>query len=137
MKPITVAIAIDAASSPIWRRAIRRAPRKSRPSPCMTQARRQPQHPEALIHSSNIVLAQVGDQMGAQRMMTFHALGFAERPISNCPRAACPLAAGSARLWTRVSTTTVPMAMVLDHPAASGLRLCGDGTAASGARPRC
>jgi cell division protein FtsI (penicillin-binding protein 3) len=66
--------------------------------------------PEALIHSSNIVLAQVGDQIGAQRMMdTFHKLGFAERPHIELPARGMPIwpRPDSHGLWTRVSTTTV------------------------------
>lgn len=66
--------------------------------------------PEALIHSSNIVLAQVGDQIGAQRMMdTFHKLGFAQRPQIELPARGMPIwpRPDSHGLWTRVSTTTV------------------------------
>ncbi|WP_343609915.1 penicillin-binding protein 2 [Novosphingobium sp.] len=66
--------------------------------------------PEALIHSSNIVLAQLGDQIGPQRMMdTFHRLGFGERPHIELPARGAPIwpRPDSHGLWTRVSNTTV------------------------------
>lgn len=66
--------------------------------------------PEALIHSSNIVLAQLGDQIGPQRMMdTFRRLGFGERPHIELPARGAPIwpRPDSHGLWTRVSNTTV------------------------------
>jgi cell division protein FtsI (penicillin-binding protein 3) len=45
--------------------------------------------PETLIHSSNIVSAQIADQLGSRRMKQVMAdLGFNERPYIELPRAA-------------------------------------------------
>ena len=61
--------------------------------------------PEALIHSSNIVLAQVGDEIGGDRLnATLRGLGFAERPYIELPARGMPW---FPRSWARVTTTTV------------------------------
>jgi len=61
--------------------------------------------PEALIHSSNIVLAQIGDEIGSARLSaTLRALGFSERPYIELPARGMPLLP---REWSRVTTTTV------------------------------
>ncbi|MEY4160919.1 MAG: hypothetical protein RLZZ136_1540, partial [Pseudomonadota bacterium] len=61
--------------------------------------------PEALIHSSNIVLAQIGDQLGGDRInATLRSLGFAERPYIELPARGTPW---FPRTWARVTTTTV------------------------------
>lgn len=64
---------------------------------------------EALIHSSNIVLAQVGDQLGAQRMQsTLKALGFSERPYIELPARGRPTWPRGDKngVWSRVTTVT-------------------------------
>jgi cell division protein FtsI (penicillin-binding protein 3) len=64
---------------------------------------------EALIHSSNIVLAQVGDQLGAARMQpTLQALGFSERPYIELPARGRPgwPRGDSHGVWSRVTTIT-------------------------------
>jgi cell division protein FtsI (penicillin-binding protein 3) len=64
---------------------------------------------EALIHSSNIVLAQVGDQLGSQKMQTtLQALGFNERPYIELPAKGRPSWPRGDRngVWSRVTTVT-------------------------------
>jgi cell division protein FtsI (penicillin-binding protein 3) len=62
--------------------------------------------PEALIHSSNIVTAQVGDQLGAARLeQTMRSLGMNERPYIELPARGMPLWPGSD--WSRITTMTV------------------------------
>ena len=70
--------------------------------------------PEALVHSSNIVLAQVGDQLGGPRLKaTMQALGFDRRPVIELPAKGAPLwprdATGRSSLgpWSRITTMTV------------------------------
>ncbi len=62
--------------------------------------------PEALIHSSNIVTAQVADQLGAARLnMTMRSLGFDERPYIELPAKGFPIwPKGN---WSRITTMTV------------------------------
>lgn len=62
--------------------------------------------PEALIHSSNIVTAQVADQLGGERLnATMRALGMNERPYIELPAKGFPLwPKGS---WSRITTMTV------------------------------
>ncbi len=67
--------------------------------------------PEALVHSSNIVLAQVGDELGgAQLNATLRALGFDARPIIELPARGVPKFQGhdwkAVDHWSRVTTTT-------------------------------
>ena len=66
--------------------------------------------PEALIHSSNIVTAQVADQLGGQRLeATMRALAFNERPYIELPAKGFPLwpRSGSNGQWSRITTMTV------------------------------
>lgn len=61
--------------------------------------------PEALIHSSNIVMAQVGDELGGQRLnLTLRSLGFDTKAYIELPARGQP---GYPREWSRVTTTTV------------------------------
>lgn len=62
--------------------------------------------PEALIHSSNIVTAQVADQLGATRFnATMRSLGMNERPYIELPARGFPLWPGGE--WSRITTMTV------------------------------
>ncbi len=62
--------------------------------------------PEALIHSSNIVTAQVADELGGPRLnATMRALGFAERPFIELPAKGFPLWPRGE--WARITTMTV------------------------------
>jgi cell division protein FtsI (penicillin-binding protein 3) len=66
--------------------------------------------PEALIHSSNIVTAQIADKLGGPALRrTMMQLGMNERPISNCLRGASSLAPGNRCQgdWARITTMTV------------------------------
>lgn len=70
--------------------------------------------PEALVHSSNIVTAQVGDALGPARLKaTMQALGFDKRPAIELPARGAPLwprdATGrsNAGAWSRITTMTV------------------------------
>ena len=61
--------------------------------------------PEALIHSSNIVLAQVGDELGGERLgLALRSLGFDAKPYIELPARGMPW---FPREWSRVTTTTV------------------------------
>jgi len=62
--------------------------------------------PEALIHSSNIVTAQVADQLGGERLnATMRALGMDERPYIELPARGFPIwPKGN---WSRITTMTV------------------------------
>lgn len=62
--------------------------------------------PEALVHSSNIVTAQVADQLGGERLnATMRALGMNERPYIELPARGFPLwPKGN---WSRITTMTV------------------------------
>ena len=65
---------------------------------------------EALIHSSNIVTAQVADQLGGARLKaTMQSLGFAERPYIELPAKGFPLwpRGDSHGNWSRITTMTV------------------------------
>jgi cell division protein FtsI (penicillin-binding protein 3) len=66
IKPITVAIAIDAASSRTWPALSGGAAEVAAITVHDRSYGASLNIPEALIHSSNIVLAQVGDQIGAR-----------------------------------------------------------------------
>ena len=62
--------------------------------------------PEALIHSSNIVTAQVADQLGAARLSaTMRSLGMNERPYIELPAKGFPL--WPTGEWSRITTMTV------------------------------
>ncbi len=62
--------------------------------------------PEALIHSSNIVTAQVADELGGARLnTTMRSLGMNERPYIELPAKGFPLWPGGK--WSRITTMTV------------------------------
>ena len=62
--------------------------------------------PEALIHSSNIVTAQVGDALGGARLnATLRALGMDQRPIIELPARGFPIYPKGD--WSRITTMTV------------------------------
>jgi cell division protein FtsI (penicillin-binding protein 3) len=62
--------------------------------------------PEALIHSSNIVSAQVGDQVGGDRLKaTMISLGFNRRPSIELPARGFPLFPKGK--WPRITTMTI------------------------------
>ncbi|KPF93781.1 peptidoglycan glycosyltransferase [Novosphingobium sp. AAP83] len=67
--------------------------------------------PEALIHSSNIVTAQIADKLGSARMKsTMAALGMLERPYIELPARGFPISprsSGKGGQWSRLSTMTV------------------------------
>ena len=67
--------------------------------------------PEALIHSSNIVTAQVADQLGGPAMkQTMIALGMNARPVIELPARGFPLfprETDKAGNWARITTMTV------------------------------
>ncbi len=62
--------------------------------------------PEALVHSSNIVTAQVADELGGARLnATMRALGMNERPYIELPARGFPLWPKGD--WSRITTMTV------------------------------
>jgi len=62
--------------------------------------------PEALIHSSNIVTAQIADELGGQRLKaTMQSLGMNERPFVELPARGFPLWPRGD--WARITTMTV------------------------------
>jgi cell division protein FtsI (penicillin-binding protein 3) len=62
--------------------------------------------PESLIHSSNIVTAQVADELGAARLnATMRALAMNERPYIELPARGMPLWPHGD--WSRITTMTV------------------------------
>ena len=67
--------------------------------------------PEALIHSSNIVTAQIADKLGSARLRsTMAALGMNERPYIELPARGFPLwprGTGKGGEWSRITTMTV------------------------------
>ncbi len=66
--------------------------------------------PEALIHSSNIVTAQVADQLGGEALKaTMTALGFNARPFIELPAKGFPIwpHGDSHGAWSRITTMTV------------------------------
>ena len=96
---------------------------------------------EALIHSSNIVLAQVGDQLGAQKMQTtLKALGFNERPYIELPARGRPIWPRGDKngVWSRVTTVTASyghgFSITPLHLASAYSAMVNGG---SGARPPC
>jgi cell division protein FtsI (penicillin-binding protein 3) len=62
--------------------------------------------PEALIHSSNIVTAQVADQLGGPKLnATMRSLGMNERPYIELPARGFPIWPSGE--WSRITTMTV------------------------------
>jgi len=62
--------------------------------------------PEALIHSSNIVTAQIADELGGPRLnATMRSLGMNERPYIELPARGFPLWPKGE--WARITTMTV------------------------------
>ena len=62
--------------------------------------------PEALIHSSNIVIAQVGDQLGGERLnATLRSLGMDQRAAIELPARGFPIYPKGK--WSRITTMTV------------------------------
>ena len=62
--------------------------------------------PEALIHSSNIVTAQVGDELGGERLnATLRSLGMDQRPAIELPARGFPIYPKGN--WSRITTMTV------------------------------
>jgi cell division protein FtsI (penicillin-binding protein 3) len=62
--------------------------------------------PETLIHSSNIVTAQIADELGGEKLKaTMQALGMNERPYIELPAKGHPLWPGGD--WARITTMTV------------------------------
>jgi cell division protein FtsI (penicillin-binding protein 3) len=62
--------------------------------------------PDALIHSSNVVTAQIGDKLGGVRLrQTMMSLGFNERPYIELPAKGFPLWPKGD--WARITTMTV------------------------------
>lgn len=113
MKPITVAAAIDAGViTDLAKRYPAGAPLKIANFEIHDDENFGPSLniPEALVHSSNIVLAQVGDQLGAHRLrQTMESLGFKERPFIELPARGMPLwpRAEDHGEWSRITTMTV------------------------------
>jgi cell division protein FtsI (penicillin-binding protein 3) len=108
-KPITVAAALDAgtvtdlgrryqASQPIAIGGFRI--RDSHPIGASLTV------PQSLIHSSNIVTAQIADELGGARLnATMQALGFNQRPQIELPARGFPLWPRGD--WSRITTMTV------------------------------
>lgn len=62
--------------------------------------------PEALVHSSNVVLAQVGEELGGERLSaTLRSLGFDRRPLIELPARGMPT--WPRGKWSDVTTTTI------------------------------
>jgi cell division protein FtsI (penicillin-binding protein 3) len=62
--------------------------------------------PQSLIHSSNIVTAQIGDELGAQRLRQYMVdLGMNERPYIEVPGRGMPIWPGDN--WPRITGMTV------------------------------
>jgi cell division protein FtsI (penicillin-binding protein 3) len=62
--------------------------------------------PEALVHSSNVVLAQVGEELGGERLgATLRSLGFDRRAIIELPGRGMPT--WPKGKWSEVTTTTI------------------------------
>lgn len=62
--------------------------------------------PESLIHSSNVVTAQIADELGSNRMKTtMQSLGMNERPYIELPARGMPLWRDGK--WPRITTMTV------------------------------
>ena len=108
-KPITVAAAIDAGTvTDLSRRYQATRPiaiggfqiRDSHPFGGSLNV------PEALIHSSNVVTAQIADELGGARLnATMRSLGMNERPYIELPARGFPLWPRGD--WSRITTMTV------------------------------
>ena len=62
--------------------------------------------PETLIHSSNIVTAQIADELGGEKLKaTMQSLGFNERPYIELPARGFPI--WRKGKWARITTMTV------------------------------
>lgn len=107
-KPITVAAAIDAGTVTSMARRYPAAPLHIggftiKDSHAMGASLNVP---EALIHSSNVVTAQVADELGAARLnATMRALGMNERPYIELPARGFPLWPKGD--WARITNMTV------------------------------
>lgn len=108
-KPITIAAAIDAGVvTDLSRRypaghPLKVGDREIRDSHYLGESLN---IPEALIHSSNIVTAQVADQLGGPRLnATMRSLGMNERPYIELPARGFPIWPGGE--WSRITTMTV------------------------------
>jgi cell division protein FtsI (penicillin-binding protein 3) len=108
-KPITVASAIDAGTvRDLGRRyqasrALSIGGYKIRDSHALGESLNVP---EALIHSSNIVTAQIADELGGKRLeKTMRSLGMNERPYIELPARGFPLWPDGK--WSRITTMTV------------------------------
>ncbi len=108
-KPITVAAAIDAGTVTDMSRRYQ----ASRPLKIGAATIRDSHAfsgslniPEALIHSSNVVTAQIADQLGGARLnATMRSLGMNERPYIELPAKGMPIWPGAN--WSRITTMTV------------------------------
>jgi cell division protein FtsI (penicillin-binding protein 3) len=108
-KPITVAAAIDAGTiTDLGRRF------QSSQAVAVGRYRISDSHslgaslnvPQSLIHSSNIVTAQIADELGPRRLeATMRSLGMNERPYIELPAKGYPLWPG--KDWSRITTMTV------------------------------
>lgn len=109
IKPITVAAAIDAGTvTNLARRYPSGAPLKIDGREIHDSHNFGPSLnvPEALIHSSNIVTAQIADELGGARLnATMRSLGMNERPYIELPARGMPLWPGAD--WSRITTMTV------------------------------
>jgi cell division protein FtsI (penicillin-binding protein 3) len=108
-KPITVAAAIDAGTvTDLSRRYPSARPLsiggfQIRDSHAMGASLNVP---EALIHSSNVVTAQIADELGGVRLnQTMRSLGMNERPYIELPARGFPL--WPKGQWSRITTMTV------------------------------
>ena len=108
-KPITVAAAIDAGVITDFAhrypsgRPLKVGDREVRDSHYLGESLN---IPEALIHSSNIVTAQVADKLGAARLnATMRSLGMNERPYIELPARGFPIWPSGE--WSRITTMTV------------------------------
>ncbi|MEJ5978711.1 penicillin-binding protein 2 [Novosphingobium sp. PS1R-30] len=107
-KPITVAAALDAGTVTSMARRYPAAPFQIgrftiRDSHSMGASLNVP---EALIHSSNVVTAQVADELGGQRLKaTMAALGMNERPYIELPARGFPI--WPSGTWARITNMTV------------------------------
>jgi cell division protein FtsI (penicillin-binding protein 3) len=108
MKPITVAAAIDAGTVTDLARRYPAAPLHVGRFTIHDDENLGPSLnvPEALIHSSNIVSAQVGDELGGERLSaTMRALGMNARPYIELPARGFPIYPKGA--WAQITTMTI------------------------------
>jgi cell division protein FtsI (penicillin-binding protein 3) len=108
MKPITVAAAIDAGTVTDLSRRYPAAPLHVGRFTIHDDENLGPSLnvPEALIHSSNIVSAQVGDELGGERLSaTMRALGMNARPYIELPARGFPIYPKGQ--WAQITTMTI------------------------------